>query len=202
MINFIHGHDNLIIVLHEIYGINRHMLAVCTHYSSNGFDVMCPNLLGEDQVFDYADEAQAYSNFKATIGFSSAKSQVMDCLSLYSTKYKKVFILGFSIGATTAWLLSSKSVRCDGIIAYYGSRIRDYVDIDPEIPTLLIFPDEETSFDVKALIPALEVKRNVEVHVLQGRHGFSDPFAKHYCKESHNQSLSIVDSFLHSCLNK
>ncbi len=35
-----------LLVLHEIYGVNRHILDLCAGYHALGFDVYCPNLYG------------------------------------------------------------------------------------------------------------------------------------------------------------
>lgn len=40
MLNNIRGKESVIIVLHEIYGINPHIKWVCEHYLEAGYDVM------------------------------------------------------------------------------------------------------------------------------------------------------------------
>ncbi|MDI5811330.1 DUF535 family protein, partial [Salmonella enterica subsp. enterica serovar Anatum] len=42
-----------------------------------------------------------------------------------------------SVGATLAWL-SAASGLCDGVVCYYGSRIRQYLHLAPLCPTLVI----------------------------------------------------------------
>jgi dienelactone hydrolase len=98
-------------------------------------------------------------------------------------KYKNVYLIGFSVGATVAWLCSEEKL-VDGIIGYYGSRIRNYMELSPQCPTLLIFPDEEKSFKVNELVAVLDGKQNVEVHQFSGQHGFSDPFSSKYNEQS------------------
>ena len=84
---------------------------------------------------------------------------------------------------------------CDGIIGYYGSRIRDYMSITPKCPVLLIFPSEEKSFNVEEIVDYLG-KWNIDVHILSGKHGFSDPFSKNYCIQSFDEAEILVNSFL------
>ncbi|BCE10035.1 dienelactone hydrolase family protein [Bacillus paralicheniformis] len=60
MIHIQNKSDTAVIVLHEIYGINRHMHDVCQLIAEQGFDVICPNLLNRDQPFEYAEEKAAY----------------------------------------------------------------------------------------------------------------------------------------------
>ncbi|WP_342416481.1 dienelactone hydrolase family protein [Paenibacillus sp. FSL R10-2782] len=186
--------DTVIVVLHEIYGINQHIQNICRLLSDQGYDVICPNLLGRETPFDYSQEETAYRNFMENVGFTHASYQIESLLSSIRDRYKKVFIVGFSIGATIAWLCSEEKY-VDGIVGYYGSRIRNYLEITPQCPTLLFFPQEEPSFNVDELIIALD-NSNIRVHKCNGQHGFSDPYSPRYNVHSAQKSFSeMVDFF-------
>lgn len=191
----INNSDSVIIVLHEIYGINQHIKMVCKKFSMAGYDIICPNLINLKQPFNYDLQDEAYHHFTNKIGFDLAFKQVKHLIVQAKKQYRYVLLLGYSIGATIAWLCSSEDNLCDGIIGYYGSRIRDYMNITPKCPTLLIFATQEESFNVKELVFYLK-KCNVEVHILRGNHGFSDPFSKNFCRQSFEEAGILVDSFL------
>jgi len=53
------GNEAAIIILHEIYGINRFIEEVCIQYHNDGFDVFCPQLLGKEN-FTYEESSSAY----------------------------------------------------------------------------------------------------------------------------------------------
>jgi dienelactone hydrolase len=188
--------DSAIIVLHEIYGINQHILKVYQYYKLAGFDVICTNLINRDEPFDYDHEEAAYEYFMKNVGFDVASEKVSDLIMQTKQKYKHVFLLGFSIGATIAWLCSGKEPICEGVIGYYGSRIRNYLNIIPKCPALLIFAAEEKSFNVMELAFILEEKINVETHVLSGKHGFCDPFSNRYDEQLCQEAVELVDDFL------
>lgn len=175
MIQIVNETDSLVIVIHEIYGINQHMESFCEKLSSQGFDVICPNLLEREQPFDYSEEKVAYQNFMENVGFTNAVHKIKDILLSIKNEYQKIYIIGFSVGATVAWLCSGED-SLDGIVGYYGSRIRNYKEIVPLSPTILFFPQEEQSFEVDELISNLD-KRNIEIHKFNGKHGFSDPYS-------------------------
>ena len=187
--------DSVIIVLHEIYGINQHINKVCEYYETAGFDIICPNLLNLNESFDYTLEEEAYKYFIQNIGFELASQRVKSLVEQVRPKYKQVFILGFSIGATIAWLCSNSDIKCDGIIGYYGSRISDYPYITPKCKTLLIFASREKSFKVNDLICNLNKKTNVSAHIIYGNHGFSDPFSKDYCDKSFLDAEKLAKDF-------
>jgi dienelactone hydrolase len=178
MIQFKNKSDTVIIVIHEIYGINQHMQSYCEQLSKQGFDVICPNLLKQDLPFDYTEEEVAYRNFMENIGFTEAFHKIKDTLSATKNEYQTIFIVGFSVGATVAWWFSEVE-GVNGIVGYYGSRIRNYAELTPVCPTKLFFPQEELSFDVDELISTLE-NMTIEIHKFNGRHGFSDPYSTKY----------------------
>ncbi|MEB4783980.1 dienelactone hydrolase family protein [Paenibacillus jamilae] len=186
--------DTLIVVLHEIYGINQHIQNYCSLLLDEGYDVICPNLIGKETPFDYSQEEAAYAHFIKNIGFKRASYHIESLLLSIQARYKKVFIVGFSIGATIAWLCS-KEKYVDGIVGYYGSRIRNYLEITPHCPTLLFFPQEEISFNVDELISALD-NHNIQIHKFSGQHGFSDPYSPRYHVHSAQQSfIEMVEFF-------
>lgn len=191
----INNNDAVIIVLHEIYGINQHIQTVCRRFSMKGYDVICPNLIGVDEPFNYDLQEKAYKHFMSNVGFDSAVRQVKQLIVKAKKHYKHIYLLGYSIGATIAWLCSEEENMCSGIIGYYGSRIRDYRNITPKCSALLIFADKESSFNVQELAVSLK-KVNTYVHILNGKHGFCDPFSENYCVQSFEKAESLAEEFL------
>ncbi len=196
MLNIMNGKESVIIVLHEIYGINPHIKWICEEYLAAGFDVICPNFVKSSDYFVYSREEDAYQYFVNHIGFSSMADEVKTILMKAKTDYKYVFLLGFSVGATTAWICSETKNVVDGVICYYGSRIRDYQNITPKCPILLIFAKEEKSTNVSELTSSLGQKQLVSVHMINGRHGFSDPYSKHYNEQAQLIAQNLVVEFL------
>ncbi|WP_413306246.1 dienelactone hydrolase family protein [Bacillus sp. 1P10SD] len=194
MIQILNKSDRVVVVIHEIYGINQHMESICKKLSSQDFDVFCPNLLEREQPFDYSEEKVAYQNFMENVGFSNAVQKIKDILLTIKNEYQKRYVIGFSVGATVAWLCSEEDYL-DGIIGYYGSRIRNYKEVVPLSPTILFFPQEEQSFVVDELISILD-NRNVEIHKFKGKHGFSDPYSLNFNEKSAQEALNKMITFI------
>lgn len=198
MIKKVENNKKAIIVLHEIYGINRFMEDVCAEYHQLGFDIYCPDML-KRTCFSYTQAFEAYDYFKNEAGFDFYKNieQLMKELKL---KYDKVFLLGFSAGATIAWRCC-ENINCDGIICCYGSRIRDYMLLKPCCQVLLLFAEKD-SFDVERVIIKLQEKPGVEIHKFKACHGFMDPYSQYFNKEQALISNYSVCRFLHLCNSK
>ncbi len=187
--------NSMVIVLHEIYGINKHILTTAERFRQMGFAAECPDFTGLAKPFTYGCRQEAYEHFIHNVGFTEAARRVLSHIDRAKGEgYQKVILCGFSIGATLAWLLSEhRSV--DGVIGFYGSRIREYPCINPQCPTLLLFPTYEESFDVISFTASLK-KEQVMVKVLEGSHGFADPFSSNFNSNSCSKSDILVKAFL------
>lgn len=187
------GPSTAVIVVHEIYGVNRHMKDICRSLGEQGVDVFCPDLL-DRTAFDYAEEDEAYRYFMENVGFSCARRKVEDLIADVRNTYEKVIIVGFSVGATVAWLCSEDG-RIDGVVGYYGSRIRQFSELQPSCPVLLFFPRKEPSFDVAELQLSLQ-KKNVSCYQFEGEHGFSDPYSDRFDEMSSQEAFRKMSSFI------
>lgn len=190
---YINQNDKAIIVLHEIYGINKHIEGVCRYYLTKGYDIFCPNLLNRDNPFDYSQREEAYHYFTDNIGFD-VFHQVNIQIKQLKKRYKKVILMGFSIGATVAWRCTS-NVLCDGVVGYYGSRIREYMFVIPQCPSLLLFAQED-SFDVIGVVESLQHNENVNTKIIEGKHGFLDCYSENYNRLSCDTALKLTEKFI------
>lgn len=198
MINYRNNSDTAIIVLHEIYGLNQHIRDFCRELSQEGFDVIALDLLGYEQVFDEEQEEAAYQYFINQIGFESAARQVKEFAKEKRSSYRIIILIGFSIGATMAWLCSQEAGLCDAVVGFYGSRIRDYLKLQPDCPVLLFYPENEKAFVVRDLINILNEKEGVQATKLQGEHGFDNPASIHYNEQAAQQSWQEMIGFIRS----
>ncbi|PGM55491.1 dienelactone hydrolase family protein [Bacillus sp. AFS053548] len=173
-------HNTTILVVHEIYGINKHIKDIYDSLNRLGFTVVCPNLLGNSENYCYKDENKAYKHFVHEIGFELATNKIITLAKELRTKCTNLYILGFSVGATIAWLGSKYDGLFDGVIGFYGSRIRDYLEVSPKCETLLIFPTKEKSFDPESVVMKLKTKDRIQIIKVEGSHGFTDQSTSNY----------------------
>ncbi len=180
-----------IVLLHEIYGINQHMQYYAKLFFKQKYDVYIPNLLNRDRPFLYEEEEKAYHYFMESIGFEHAYQQVRALVDDLSKKYKEVHVIGFSVGATVAWLCSNHE-NVHRVVGFYGSRIRQYINLIPKCDTVLIYGEHEKSFDPKDLKRNLSHYSNVLVKIVEGGHGFADPYSTKFNKHSFDRILAYL----------
>ena len=184
-----------IIVLHEIYGINKFIKEQCQKFREAGYAVFCPNII-ERSPFPYENSKEAYDFFIKNIGLD-VYTEIRMLIGQLKETYDKVFVIGFSVGATIAWRCCEDSL-CSGIIACYGSRIRDYTSLSPACPTLLLFAKED-SFDVNALVSQLQDKQHLSIAEFDAKHGFIDPFSKHFNLQQAKFAETSIARFMDEC---
>jgi dienelactone hydrolase len=180
-----------VIILHEIYGLNEHITRVARDYLYKGYDIYCPDLL-EGKTFQYSQCEEAYDYFMNHVKFE-VYHMVNQFIRSLRPKYRKIILLGYSIGATIAWR-STESGLLDCMVGYYGSRIRDYPDVTPKCPSLLLFAKKEKSFDALKLSEVLKSRAKIEI--LEGRHGFCDPFCSTYSQKASDKAKKLTLKFL------
>ncbi|WP_083244588.1 MULTISPECIES: dienelactone hydrolase family protein [Lysinibacillus] len=183
-----------IFILHEIYGINQFIKEQAQSYLDEYTSVCCVSLYPEGKSFSYKQEQQAYDYFLHTVGFDAPLEMLSKKLLEACEKYDEVVLIGYSVGATLAWRLSTLPLH--RVICVYGSRIRQFLDVQPSCPTLIILPSYESSFDVNAIKQELGHKFNVQTEQYQGHHGFMDTYNSNFCPASYLQAHAKILNFL------
>ncbi|MGE7021735.1 dienelactone hydrolase family protein [Solibacillus cecembensis] len=182
-----------VILLHEIYGVNKHIKHYAHAFYQRGFDVYVPDLLQKTTPFSYDEEELAYQNFMTNVGFEKAQNEVNALIHQLSSKYSHIRIVGFSIGATIAWLCSNNP-SVHKVVSFYGSRIRQYTKVVPNAETILIFGTQEKSFNPIDLEEKLSSYPNVLVKIVDAAHGFADPYSSKYDEQiTHNLLPYLFD---------
>lgn len=168
-----------VILIQDIYGINKQMHYYEELFCKMGFDVVIPYVIDAGRVFDYEEEQNASAHFMENIGFEKSKKDLESVIQDLSTMYGEIHLVGFSVGATTAWLCSENK-KVKSVLGFYGAHITEYTNINPISDVWLIFANEETAFNPFKLQIILNQKPNVTTEVIDGNHGFADPFHSHY----------------------
>ncbi|WP_372402433.1 dienelactone hydrolase family protein [Bacillus spizizenii] len=181
----------LIILAHEIYGVNIHMKKMGRLIKMAGYDVITPNLLGDGEVYSLQEEKTAYEQFTKHERLKTGETIIQNVIR--QNAGRRIFVIGFSAGATIAWKCSSMP-EVSGAVCYYGSRIRDSLHHVPACPVLLFFPSYEPSFDVAVLIKKLREKQHpdLEIYQFDALHGFANPESVYFDRALFFKTLSII----------
>ena len=163
----------VVVIIHEVRGVTENLVRLASFLTSEGFSVVLPSLYSDGYVG--SDEQASYRKFYSEVGIERASGTIGDIIE--EDVGAKISLLGFSVGATVAWLLSGNG-KIDSAIGFYGSRIRNHLDIQPSADVDLYFC-RERGFDVEETIGALNAKPRVSAGLIPGEHGFysTSPFS-------------------------
>jgi dienelactone hydrolase len=145
---------------------------------------------GKDLPFD--DEDDAYRYFNEVCGLGKLTKQLETLLEMQSDP---VDLLGFSVGASAVWDMTSRPVSRNirQAICFYGSRIRAKLDLSPRCRTSLIFPKYERGFDLAETIQLLENRVNVEIIRTDFLHGFMNRLSQNFSESAYVRYLKYLE---------
>lgn len=156
----------VVIILHEVRGITENLRLLASLLESEGCSAVLPSLYGDG--YEGSDERTSYDRFFRDVGIEKATEMIGKIID--ANGGAGITLLGFSVGATIAWL-QSRNGKVRSVVGFYGSRIRHCLDIEPLADVDLFFC-RERGFDAEELIGRLNGKQNVTARLISGEHGF------------------------------
>jgi len=175
------------IIATDIHGVTAELRSMIEPFIS-GAIFLSP---WDTETCPFTNEHEAVSAFISKNGIESYAEKISA-----TANHEPAFIVGFSVGASAAWLHSA-SINCNPNSAatlFYGSRIRDYSSLVPKINITAIFAETEPSFSPDQIARVI-ARDNVRTFIEPGTfHGFMNPrsanFAASQCAV-HLQMLAV-----------
>lgn len=187
----------VVVVIQEIFGVNKDIRATCDELAAQGFIAIAPDLFWRDAPgldLNALDEAEWKQGF-ALYGKFDVDRGVRDLAAVVELARQlpgasgRVGITGFCLGGLMTYLVAAR-VPVDAAVAYYGGRTNEFLDeADAVQGPLMIHLGEDDEFidrdAQQAIRDALAEKPNVEVHVYPGcMHAFARHSGAHYDAEA------------------
>lgn len=167
-----------VVVIQEVFGINRHIREVCDRFSQHGFEALAPALfdrLEPDVQLGYSKEdVEKGKSLRSQLEWNDGLKDTVACID-YLGQSGSVAVVGFCYGGTIAWLAASTS-RLSAAVCYYGSYIHQFRDKHPQCPVLLHFGAHDHMIPTENIddIEAANTKARLNIHVYpDSGHGFN-----------------------------
>ena len=165
-----------VVVLQEVFGVNKHIQTVCQEFSADGFEVIAPALFDriEREVdLDYdADCIARGLELRETVGWGGPMQDVAAAVAALS-EGGKVGIVGYSWGGTAAWLAATKMPELACAICYYGEQILKFKDEEPKCPVLIHVGELDELIPMVDIEAIQHVHTDVQVYFYPAGHGFN-----------------------------
>ena len=168
-----------VIVLQEIFGIDRHIRADVERWAKAGYEAIAPSLYdrrerGFTAGHDPEGLAAGVAHARAT-PLEQALNDIGACRDFLAPR-GKVFVVGYCYGGTITWLAAA---RCDGIAAgssYYGGQVAGMAKFALKAPVIVHLGRKDPHIpadDVKAAVQAAHPDVPVYIYEASG-HGFNN----------------------------
>lgn len=169
-----------VVVLQEIFGVNKHIRAVCDRLAEQGWLAVAPAL------FDRAETQQALAydaaavargrELQGRVGNDAALLDVQAALDWSAAQpgvAGRVAVLGFCWGGTLTWLAAARLQGIGAAIAYYGTNIAAHLQERPRVPVLLHFGEQDPHIPPQHVADIERAYPDIALHRYPAGHGFN-----------------------------
>src|ERR1700741_72493 len=166
-----------LVVVQEIFGVNRHIRSVADGYAKDGFLAVAPALFdryerGLELGYEGEDMQKAMSLI-SRLNLDHAVRDTAAALEYARTQTgKKSGVIGYCFGGTIAWLASTR-LKTDVAVGYYGGLIAKFVGEEPKAPVMLHFGKKDQHIPQEDVDRIAAAHPKVQIYRYDADHGFN-----------------------------
>lgn len=164
-----------IVVLQEIFGVNKHIRAVADSFAAEGYVTIAPSLFDRvrrEVELDYSPESvEQGRGYMLQLKETQILADLNACINVMR-RNGPVGVVGYCWGGTLAYLAACE-LPIRAAVAYYGSRITDLLDRTPRVPVQYHFGEQDQSIPPAAIEKIRAAHPQGEFHVYPAGHGFN-----------------------------
>ena len=176
------------LVIQEIFGVNKDMRDHCDRLASQGYFALCPDLFWRQQpgvqLTDQSEEEwgrafELFQGFDADFGVSDLKDSLEYLRDLEGCT-GRVGTVGFCLGGKLVYLMACRS-DADCNVSYYGVGLDELLHEAPQIttPTLLHIAEEDEFVSKEAQSKINESLAHHPCVTIHNYPGVNHAFARH-----------------------
>jgi carboxymethylenebutenolidase len=165
-----------LVVVQEIFGVNRHMRRVAQSFADAGYAVIMPALFDRtERGVELGYTAEDVARGRALRGTVDEHKTLLDILAAAAAlpAGAKRGIVGYCWGGTVSWHGATRSSAFAAAVGWYGGGIAAAKSEVPRCPTQLHFGEMDASIPMSDVDAVRAARPEVEVFVYKGAgHGF------------------------------
>jgi carboxymethylenebutenolidase len=165
-----------VVVLQEIFGVNRHIRKVCDRLAAQGWLAIAPALFDRvepGRELGYGPEqANAGRAVRNRIADDEALRDVQAAIARASAA-GKVAVMGFCWGGTLAWLAAARLSGLACGLAYYGTNIHAHRAEAPKVPFLMHFGKQDAHIPLQHVTEIAAAHPGLPLYRYEAGHGFN-----------------------------
>lgn len=190
-------HRGGIVILQEIFGVTDQLKGVAEIYAAKGYEVAIPALFDRHEknaVIPFSDGARGRDMMLA----SKLEQSMMDidaAVQALAAKGGRVAVMGFCWGGGLA-LRAAQKLDIAAAVAFYGTRLRQYLDSPLKAPLLGHFGTSDDHVPPEMLAEAQAYLPEMEVHLYDAGHAFANDARPTYAPEEAARAHERTEAFL------
>ncbi|MEM7652428.1 MAG: dienelactone hydrolase family protein, partial [Pseudomonadota bacterium] len=129
-----------IVVVQEIFGVNEHIRDVTDQYAGLGYAAIAPAFFDRiERDIQLGYDEPGFARGRELIGEIGFEEPLLDLAAGAAAVADAgdVSTVGYCWGGAIVWLAASEIEGLSHAISYYGSRIAQFQDRAPKIPTMM-----------------------------------------------------------------
>jgi carboxymethylenebutenolidase len=167
-----------LVVIQEIFGVNRHIRSVADGFARDGFLAIAPALFdrverGVELAYTPEDMKRGFQ-IATKIDMDDSVRDVAAAVDYAASQVGKehVGVVGYCRGGSLAWLAATR-MAVAAAVGYYGGNIAKYADEKPRCPVMLHFGAKDQHIPASEIDKIRHAHPEVPIYMYDAGHGFN-----------------------------
>lgn len=166
-----------LVLIQEIFGVNKHIREVADGYAEDGYLVIAPQIfdrvepnvqMGYEEADMQRGMALAFEKLKREDAFKDIQAAI-DAAS----EVGKVGVVGYCFGGLMTWLSACELKGLSAAVAYYPGGIAGELSRKPRCPVLMHFGEKDSFIPLSDVEKVRAAHPDVTTYVYPADHGFN-----------------------------
>lgn len=183
-----------LVVVQEIFGVNEHIRDVCDRFAQRGYHAVAPAMFDRvERDFERGYNPEGIADGRAIMEKMDWDQALADVQAVidHLKGGGPVGLVGYCWGGSIAWLAACRLGDLSASVGYYGGRIIDYIDENPQCPTMLHFGEKDGGIPLTDVLQIAGKHAAVQVFTYpDAEHGFSCDARGSFHKIASDQALA------------
>ena len=186
-----------LVLIQEIFGVTDQMKGIGEKYAKLGYDVAIPALFDRQKKGTVVpfDQAPVGRNMMLASNLDHTMADIAAAVTALENNGSKVAVMGFCWGGGLA-LRAAQDLDIAGAIAFYGTRLTQYLDRPLKAPFLGHFGAQDDHVPQEMLDATKAYLPEIEIHMYDAGHAFANDARPSYVADAadtaHARSLTFL----------
>ena len=167
-----------VVVIQEIFGVNRHIRAVADGYAAAGYVAIAPQIFDRvERQVELGYSAQADFDKGLRIAFHDLKipDTLLDLQAAvdYAAKFGRVGVVGYCFGGLLTWLSACELDKVAVVSSYYGGGTAKEAQRRARCPVMMHFGEKDQHIPLSDVDTIRRAQPDVQIFVYDADHGFN-----------------------------